>query len=167
MRSWVYICNAVALFVLFLCCGCNNDKTNIVDTYAPFDYAFTCSLHAGNVPIGGGVVLCSSKVPDKGILVTARHVITFNRNYLSSIAVCASKHNKILLGDTKKRWCTVDDKAVDVAWMQLKVHELKKIKEDGIKLSIAIPKNFSLHKGDNIRINNTYKIPLMQSLSMN
>ena len=156
MRSWTYICCSVALFILLLLSGCNKSKSNLADTSTPFDHGFVCSLHAGSVPIGGGVVLCSSKAPDKGVLVTARHVITFNREYHSSITVCATKHNKILLGDTQKRWCTVNNKSIDAAWIQLKVHEIRKIKEYGIKLPIAIPKNLLLCKSDNVKIVNAY-----------
>jgi hypothetical protein len=145
-----------ALCLLFLFIGCNNNNSDIADACVPFDHAFVCSLDAGGAIVGGGVVLYSSKFPDKGILVTARHVVTFNRNYLSSMAVSVTKQSKITLGDTKTRWLTVKDNAVDAAWMLLNAAEMKEIKKSGIKHPIAIPKNLSLNKSDDVKIVNTY-----------
>ena len=145
---------AKLLCVIFLLTGCGWDSANVNEAHIPFRYAIPCSLYADGALVGGGVILATSETSEKGVLVTARHVITYNRDYLTSIAFATTNKTKIYLADSKSCWHTVKDKSIDVAWMVLSASEMRGMHDNTLKVQIDIEEGYTLYKGDVIKILN-------------
>ena len=102
--------------LLFLLVGCEASSREIAQRV---EYALPCSIQAGGTTIGGGVVLGPFMDAPQCALLTARHVVTYNREYLHSISIVFADRSEVSLGSTKDVWLTVPDKSVDCAWLLL------------------------------------------------
>lgn len=113
-------------------------------------------LKVGTKPIGSGIILDVENNRGSYILVTARHVVTINRDYLKNICLALPDNSQIHLGDSTRRWMTEDDENFDIAL--LKLHKLELPKrwrgENRKKLKVALRATPSLTPGMPLRLVN-------------
>ncbi len=88
--------------------------------------AIYVDLKVGTIPIGSGIILDVENNKGSYILVTARHVVTINRDYLKNISLTFPDDSQIHLGDSTRRWLTEDDENFDIALLKLHKSELPK-----------------------------------------
>lgn len=105
--------------LLLLLSGCLKDETNARNLSA-----IPCSLRVNTTTIGGGIIIGDLNANNGVALLTARHVVTFNREYLDNIYVVFSDGESFLLNRTRDRWLTSEDESVDSAWLLLNNEEI-------------------------------------------
>ena len=113
-----------AIFVLAFMLGCDSDAS--IAGCSELNDAIPVDLRVGTKPIGSGIVLDDENNKGLCILVTARHVVTINRNYLKNISLTFPDDSQIHLGDSTRRWLTEDDENFDIALLKLHKSELPK-----------------------------------------
>ena len=86
--------------------------------------AVCVDLKVGTKPIGSGIILDDENNKGSYVLVTARHVVTINRDHLKNICLALPDNSKIPLGDSTRRWMTEDDENFDIALLKLRESEL-------------------------------------------
>ena len=119
-----------------------------------------CSIYVGDQCVGSGVFL--GRV-DGGktnvVLLTARHVVTYNRNYseLLDVAVCGSS-SRMRLRSPTSRWFTSRDHSVDCAWLVLEKDELGDIEGLGwVDIDATLANQAVPQRGDGLIVANTCK----------
>ena len=119
-----------------------------------------CSIFVGDVCVGSGVFL--GRV-DGGktnvVLLTARHVVTYNRNYseLLDVAVCGSS-SRMRLRSPTSRWFTSRDHSVDCAWLVLQKDEWGAIEGLGwVDLDATLASSAVPEIGDGLIVANARK----------
>ncbi len=127
---------AGAIFALAFIFGCDSDTS--IAGCAESNDAIPVDLRVGTKPIGSGIVLDDENNKGACILVTARHVVTINRNYLKNISLTFPDDSQIHLGDSTRRWLTEDDENFDIALLKLHKSELPKRWRDENRKKIKV-----------------------------
>ena len=122
VKKFANISSAIFVFAFML--GCDSDAS-IAGCFELND-AIPVDLRVGTKPIGSGIVLDDENNKGSYILVTARHVVTINRNYLKNISLTFPDDSQIHLGDSTRRWLTEDDENFDIVLLKLHKSELPK-----------------------------------------
>ena len=115
--------NAGLLLLATVTAGCVNDDVAIDPEKA------YCEIFEGATRFGCGVLVGASNNGKTTIAVlTARHVVTGCNGDMMTIKV--KRHNEMVAldldNDIGSRWQTIDDAAVDSAWLVLNQNEVKK-----------------------------------------
>lgn len=111
-----------AIFAVAFMLGYDSDAS--ITGCSELNDAIPVDLRVGTKPIGSGIVLDDGNNKGSCILVTARHVVTINRNYLKNISLTFPDDSQIHLGDSTRRWLTEDDENFDIALLKLRESEL-------------------------------------------
>ncbi|MBQ4385309.1 MAG: hypothetical protein II823_05245 [Kiritimatiellae bacterium] len=98
--------------------GCAKDETNARNLSA-----IPCSLRVNTTTIGGGIIIGYFTANNRIALLTARHVVTANHEWLDKIHVVLPGNEPFLLKQTADRWLTSEDESVDSAWLMLDKEE--------------------------------------------
>ena len=105
-------------------------------SYAEFGYALPCSIYVGNILVGRGCVLGKDNDFSKGVLVTARHVVTYNYEFLDNLKLRCFGEESFLLNDNVNRWHTKVDPSIDACWMLLNKEEMHFVLARGNRLRV-------------------------------
>ena len=122
--SVVHIGLAASVFCGLVSGGCRPNEREI-----PVERV-SCALYADGKKVGGGVLIGTVKGGVTNVaLLTARHVVTANRDYLRNLSATfpldtGGDRRIVLRGDTRPRWLTVPSEAFDCAWILLNGDEM-------------------------------------------
>lgn len=134
--------------------GCDNGAA--INECTIMNDAIYVDLKVGTKLIGSGIILDDENNKGSYILVTARHVVTINRDYLKNISLTFPDDSQIHLGDSTRRWLTKDDENFDIALLKLHKSELPKRwrGENRKKIKVALRATPSLIPGMPLRLVN-------------